>query len=196
MPRKQLSGHGAHRDLVAERFEPAREPSSDLVAVAFIEVVGTEIGEGRAAGQDRVGDDDQAVADRHGRSLRSTTCCEPVVLGAEVGSRPAGGVCRVDERATQPGLPLRVRPEARLPADSWLPGHIPAHEARWRADGNRLISDPISASSVSAVRRPIPGIVTSRAIAGSSSASRRSIFALTSSMFRSSSPMWWVSRPG
>ena len=28
-------------------------------------------------------------------------------------------------------LPLRARPLFCLPALSWLPGHTPAHEARW-----------------------------------------------------------------
>ena len=34
-------------------------------------------------------------------------------------------------------LPWRVRPLVRLPARSWFPGHIPAHEARCRAVGKR-----------------------------------------------------------
>src|ERR1035437_1105565 len=52
--------------------------------------------------------------------------------------------------------PLRVLPEWCLPADSLLPGHIPAQDARCASEGNRLISGPISASSTSAVRRLTP----------------------------------------
>ena len=53
--------------------------------------------------------------------------------------------------------PLRVLPERRLPADSSLPGHIAAHDARWRAVGNALMSPPVSAMITSAgaiVRAP------------------------------------------
>src|SRR3954469_25813483 len=34
--------------------------------------------------------------------------------------------------------PLRVRPERCLPAERSLPGHCPAQEARWRAEGNTV----------------------------------------------------------
>jgi hypothetical protein len=56
---------------------------------------------------------------------------------------------------------LRVLPGRCLPADSFWPGHIPAHEARWRWVGKRSMSAPISASRDSAVRRLTPGIVQS-----------------------------------
>src|SRR3954452_3521124 len=49
--------------------------------------------------------------------------------------------------------PLRVLPERRLPADWWLPGHCPAHEASCLAEGKMLMSTPISAMIASAVRR-------------------------------------------
>lgn len=42
-------------------------------------------------------------------------------------------------------LPLRVLPERRLPALSWLPGQRPAQEAKCRCEGKRLMSVPISA---------------------------------------------------
>src|SRR6266446_4862431 len=45
-------------------------------------------------------------------------------------------------------LPLRVFPLRRFPPLSWFPGHIPAHEARCLALGNRLISVPISAMRI------------------------------------------------
>ncbi len=34
-------------------------------------------------------------------------------------------------------LPLQGLPERRLPADSWLPGQSPAHDAKWAVVGNR-----------------------------------------------------------
>ena len=62
--------------------------------------------------------------------------------------------------------PLRVLPERRLPADSSLPGHTPAQEARCLAVGNALMSPPVSAMITSAVRRWMPGIVQSASTAG------------------------------
>src|SRR3954468_5487351 len=53
--------------------------------------------------------------------------------------------------------PLRVRPERCLPAERSLPGHCPAQEARCRAEGNTVMSGPISATITSAVRRWTPG---------------------------------------
>src|SRR4051812_33825458 len=38
--------------------------------------------------------------------------------------------------------PLRARPEGRLPADSWLPGHSPAQDARCAALGKQDMSGP------------------------------------------------------
>src|SRR3954466_7049148 len=71
--------------------------------------------------------------------------------------------------------PLRVLPERRLPADSSLPGHIPAHEARWPEVGNRLMSTPISAIRVSAVLRSTPGIVSRSSTSPEKGAITRSI---------------------
>ena len=48
------------------------------------------------------------------------------------------------------------------PADSLLPGQVPAQEARWPAVGNRLMSAPVSATITSAVRVSMPGIVQIR----------------------------------
>src|SRR6185503_19115622 len=58
--------------------------------------------------------------------------------------------------------PLRVRPEKCLPADSLLPGHMPAHDASCCGVGNRLMSAPVSAMRISASRSLTPGIVHSR----------------------------------
>lgn len=52
-------------------------------------------------------------------------------------------------------LPLRVLPERCRPADSLLPGHNPAHDARCAAVGNRDISTPISEMMTWAERSPI-----------------------------------------
>jgi hypothetical protein len=54
-------------------------------------------------------------------------------------------------------LAKRVRPLRRLPALSWLPGQRPAQDAAWPAVGKRVMSQPSSATIVSAVRRATPG---------------------------------------
>jgi hypothetical protein len=56
-------------------------------------------------------------------------------------------------------LPFRVRVLPCLPADSLLPGHSPAQDARCPAVGNRDMSTPISEMITWAVRSPTPGIV-------------------------------------
>jgi hypothetical protein len=50
--------------------------------------------------------------------------------------------------------PLRVFADLRLPADSFCPGHMPAHEAQCSAVGNMLMSAPISAKMAWAVILP------------------------------------------
>src|SRR6266545_7994596 len=63
--------------------------------------------------------------------------------------------------------PLRVLPERCLPADSSLPGHIPAQEARRAEEQNWAMSTPISAMIASAERRSTPGMVSSSSTWGS-----------------------------
>src|ERR1035438_5140870 len=58
-------------------------------------------------------------------------------------------------------LPLLVRPEYRLPALMWLPGHIPAQLQAWSASGNCFMSTPSSATIVAPTTRLTPGIVSS-----------------------------------
>ena len=82
-------------------------------------------------------------------------------------------------------IDLRVRPVLCLPADSLLPGHIPAHEARWPASGNRDMSTPISARMTSAVRRWTPGMVHSSSTCRSKGAITRSILSPSVSMVAS-----------
>src|SRR3954452_24793942 len=78
--------------------------------------------------------------------------------------------------------PLRVLPVRRLPADSSLPGHMPAQEARCLAVGKTLMSPPVSAMITSAARRPTPGIVHKSSTAGAKGPSCFSIAAESSSI--------------
>ena len=50
------------------------------------------------------------------------------------------------------GLPGRVCRDLTFPADSLLPGVVPAHDARCWAVGNLVMSAPVSATMTSAVR--------------------------------------------
>src|SRR5664280_1491265 len=82
-------------------------------------------------------------------------------------------------------MPLRVRPDLCLPADSadsLLPGHKPAHDARWAAVGKRDMSTPFSEMITCAARSPIPGIVHRRLICWAKGARTRSISVSSSSI--------------
>ena len=64
-------------------------------------------------------------------------------------------------------LPFRVLPLRRLPALSLFPGQTPAQEAKLSAEGNWLISTPISAMTLQAVVRSKPGISANKETASS-----------------------------
>jgi hypothetical protein len=72
----------------------------------------------------------------------------------------------LDEGRLQPGAPLRMRVERRLPALSSFLGQRPEQEMRCAAVGNRLISVLISARITRAERSLIPGMLISRGIRG------------------------------
>src|SRR3954468_7503094 len=68
------------------------------------------------------------VPDCHRGFLGSTTSSEACVSSPEVDTlRARGRVCRFAVSALRNHLePLRILPERRFPADSSLPGHVPA----------------------------------------------------------------------
>ena len=74
--------------------------------------------------------------------------------------------------AATPNAPLRWALLWRLcalltlPADSFIPGHTPAQDARWPAVGKIVMSAPVSAMITSATVCEMPGIVTSASRAG------------------------------
>ena len=60
-------------------------------------------------------------------------------------------------------MPFRRFTGRCFPADSWLPGHIPAQEARCAASGKYpRTSAPISEMTAAAASGPMPGMVVSR----------------------------------
>ena len=75
------------------------------------------------------------------------------------------------------GDPFRVRPLRCVPTLSCWPGLNPAHEAKWSALGKRHMSAPTSASTTSAVCRPIPVTLSRCSIASAIGAERTPISA-------------------
>jgi hypothetical protein len=103
-----------------------------LAGSVLVEVILAELLVGHFALQHVIGDHQNRVPDCHSRFLGTTSTLEAGVLRLEVEvplEREAA--CAAPMRALLSHFePLRVLPERRLPADSSLPGHIPAHEAR------------------------------------------------------------------
>src|SRR3954471_14055476 len=88
------------------------------------------------------------------------------------------------------GSPRRVRPEWCLPADSLLPGHIPAQEARCPGVGKRLMPMPSSVMSTSAPRLLTRGMVSSRSRWAANGAVSASTCSSSAAMVAPSWPMW------
>ena len=88
-------------------------------------------------------------------------------------------------------LPLRRLPERRFPADSWLPGHTPAQDARWAAAGKYPVTlAPISEMTAAAASGPMPGIVVSRSRWARKGSIIASICASSFAIISSRWPMW------
>src|SRR5829696_9053558 len=105
------------------------------------------------------------VADGHQRAFRASSFGDAVVALTQVGALVwLAAAAAVPSAPRSQGLPRRVRPVKCLPADSLLPGHMPAQDVRSAAVGNRDMSAPVSAMITSAVRRATPGMALSLSI--------------------------------
>src|SRR6185503_4716294 len=111
---------------------------------AFDEVVGTQVAVGHVVGE-HVPDGNQ------NRVLQ----CDEGPLAPAAGHQSSVPCGQVGVLATGGGD--RGLPDECLPADSLLPGHTPAHEARCPALGKRAMSLPISARITCAVCSLTPG---------------------------------------
>ena len=69
----------------------------------------------------------------------------------------AADIAAIPRAPFRQGLPGRVWVDLTRPADSLLPGQVPAHDARWPALGNLVMSAPVSAMITSATPVEIPG---------------------------------------
>src|SRR5664280_1176911 len=88
----------------------------------------------------------------------------------------------VPRAALRYGLPGRVVVDLTRPADSLLPGHTPAQEARCFGLGNTVMSAPVSATTTSAVCCPTPGMEQIRSQNARNGVIARSIRWLSSSI--------------
>src|SRR5687768_14907986 len=83
---------------------------------------------------------------------------------------------RDSAKAAMPRAPLRwgspglVLLDFTRPADSLLPGAVPAQDDRWPAVGNTVMSAPVSAMMISATRSLMPGMLTKRSRAAANGA--------------------------
>jgi hypothetical protein len=92
-----LPGSGdlrGERDGVSETLEAAGEPAAEAFGVAPVEVVGAEIAERLTAGQERIDDAEDGVADRHESALGTPSRRQAAVLGAEIRLGPRGRASR------------------------------------------------------------------------------------------------------
>ena len=152
---------GLEGNVVSEGLEPGDEAFGRAFGVAALVVVAAEVVVGLAGGEHVPVGDQHRVFDGAERAAVPDARLEALVLGGEVGvlaaDRGQGGFFERDPESHL--LPLRVRPERRLPADWSLPGQRPAQDARCPAVGKTHMSVPISAIITSAVRVATPVIV-------------------------------------
>ncbi|SRR6266852_2761563 len=134
-------------DLVAQAFESAHEVLLDHLPIVLIEVVATQVLIRPAVTQQVLDDDQDTMTDCNGSALGSASCGDATILRGQIGVLAmSGGVGGLDQEPTGVGIAgCRVLPLKRLPALSWLPGQMPTQEARCLAEGNWLISTPVSA---------------------------------------------------
>ena len=104
------------------------------------------------------------------------------------------------------GFPCRVLVDSTSPADSWLPGQVPAQNAEWAAVENTDMSAPVVAVITSAVRTPMLGMVPighRRRENGSITTSIRSVgsamawlrWSITSRYILATNARWSLNRP-
>src|SRR5512132_620553 len=177
------SVRGVQGDLVARALQLADQAVAvGLADVALQEPIGPEIRVRLPGRQQMPGDHQDRVRDRHDRLLVPPPSLQPGVLAGKIGALAAsGGVGRLNERDRSHREPLRVVPARCLPADSLLPGQIPAQLAKCPAEVNWPMSVPISARMTSAVRWLTPGMVINRAGSGEKGATTRATWLLSRS---------------
>src|SRR6478609_4161638 len=111
-----------------------------------VEEVGTEICVVDAVAHDVPGGDQDVLSESDFGAFVATPAGQPSISCRQIRVFSAGGGGRgLAEGPRSHRSLLRVRPEKCLPADSLLPGHMPAQDASCCGVGNRLMSAPVSA---------------------------------------------------
>ena len=144
-------------DLVPKSFYSSDCRVDCVVVCPGVEVVSSEIGVSSTTLNHVEDGDNERMSQRDDGPFASPTSCEAAILRrwiSVLAARRSPAACT--SAFTSQLLPCRVRPLSRLPALSLLLGQRPAHEAKWDAEGKRLMSVPISASTSSATLRPTP----------------------------------------
>jgi hypothetical protein len=127
------------RYLVTESLQlPNQSLRVCLAGSLPVEIILAELLIGHFALQHVVADHQDRVPDCHRRFLRTMPASEASVLRRKVA--PLGARCSALADSVVSALrshlePLRVLPERRLPADSSLPGHIPAPRSQVAVGG-------------------------------------------------------------
>ena len=149
--------------MVAELFQAFDESPSRVFRLQPVKKVGPGVAVRLLALDHVVGHDQHRVGDRENRALLAAPRRQPPVLRTEIGAFGArGGVAGLHQGGPQEAIALAGLARRAFAGAFMVAGATPAQEARWSALGKRVISVPISATIISAVRRATPGIVSSR----------------------------------
>ena len=120
-------------------------------------VVGAGVAVEVTVGEQVPGGDDHGVFDGDDGAHGSAAGGDAFVFGGEVGVLRAGRrECGDAEDTFEVAVTRPVLLDLTRPADSLDPGDNPAQDARCPAEGNTLISPPVSAMNTSATMRENP----------------------------------------
>src|SRR5262249_2808298 len=161
----ELSCGSPDFDLITEVSDAVCEPGCGFGRVATGEGFGAEVLVVSAVAQHVVDRGQDRRGHRDGRLLGTAACFEAQELSLQIAillARCAPGGLQQYRLEPWRALFDPRRAARRLPALSSRRGTNPAHETRWPALGNWLMSIPISAITVSTAIAPSPGTSFSR----------------------------------
>ncbi|HEX6211911.1 MAG TPA: hypothetical protein VF136_14105 [Methylomirabilota bacterium] len=146
-------------------------------------VVTTELAVHRSVGQDVIDDPQEGVRQGDHSLLGAAMAQHPSETGLQGALLARLAPAAASIRAVRsPRFPFRVVPDSCLPALALFPGQRAAQLARCAALGQALMSTPTSAMITSAVRRLMPGMLSSRVSWSAKGARRLSISVLRVAM--------------
>src|SRR6266496_5783630 len=102
-------------DAVPEPLEASDEPPFDLLTFALVEIRAAELVIGCPLGQDVVDDHQDGMPERDQRALLPAPCCNPSVLGRQIGLLCLGGnMGDLNQHLAQPDIPFAGFPTQTL----------------------------------------------------------------------------------